>query len=103
MHHLITYVPASHRESLKQALFAAGAGRIGQYDQCCWEVAGQGQYRPLAGSQPFLGEQDRVETVAEYKLELVVDDARVSAVIAALRAAHPYEEPAFACWPVRTA
>ncbi len=95
---LCVYVPESHLETVKQALFEAGAGRIGNYDSCCWQTAGQGQFRPLTGSDPFLGETGRVETVMEYKVELVCDDDCMEATIAALRASHPYEEPAFDVW-----
>jgi len=89
------FVPESHLEITKQALFDAGAGRIGDYDSCCWQVLGQGQFRPLSGSQPFLGREGEIETVAEYRVELVVEDTLARAAVEALRAAHPYEEPAF--------
>jgi hypothetical protein len=95
MHKLTVYVPESHLEPVKQALFAAGAGRYAAYDCCCWQVLGQGQFRPLAGSAPFIGRQGEVERVAEYRVEMLCEDARVAAAAAALRAAHPYEEPAF--------
>ena len=98
MYKLCVYVPATHLDAVKQALFDAGAGRIGDYDSCCWQVAGQGQFRPLAGADPFVGTVGEVETVAEYKLELVCDDAVVRAAVAALKAAHPYEEPAYQVW-----
>ncbi len=89
------YVPASHLEAVKTSVFAAGAGRIGNYDSCCWQTLGQGQFRALDGSKPFLGQQGQVETVAEYRVELVCEEALLRDVIAALRKAHPYEEPAF--------
>lgn len=89
------YVPASHLEAVKAAMFAAGAGRIGAYEACAWQVPGQGQFRPLAGSQPFIGEQGRIETVDEYRVEMVCADALVAAAIAALKSAHPYETPAY--------
>ena len=95
MYKLCFYVPDSHREAVKAAVFAAGAGRIGDYDSCCWEVEGSGQFRPLAGSQPFLGEPGRVERVAEYRVEMVCESHCVQAVISALKQAHPYEEPAW--------
>ncbi len=98
MYKLCVFVPESHLEVVKQALFAAGAGRIGDYDQCCWQTLGQGQFRPLAGSDPFLGRQGEVEQVAEWKLELVVEDALLDAALLALRAAHPYETPAIEAW-----
>jgi hypothetical protein len=92
---LCFYVPATHLETVKAAVFAAGAGRIGDYEHCAWQVAGQGQFRPLAGSNPFIGTQDQLETLEEYRVEMVCDDHCIVAVVAALRAAHPYEEPAF--------
>ncbi len=95
MYKLGVYVPDSHLESLKQALFDAGAGRVGDYDQCCWQVKGQGQFRPLPGSEPFTGDQGSVSSVAEYRVELVCTDDCIRAVVAALKAAHPYETPAF--------
>ena len=98
MYKLCVYVPESHLETVKQALFDAGAGRIGNYDSCCWQVLGQGQFRPLEGSDPFLGRHGGIEQVAEYRVELVCADLLVTAVVAALRAAHPYEEPAFDLW-----
>ncbi len=98
MYKLCVYVPATHLEQVKQALFDAGAGRIGDYDSCCWQVAGLGQFRPLAGAVPFIGKQGSIETVEEYKVELVCDDAVVIAAVAALKQAHPYEEPAYQVW-----
>jgi len=89
------FVPEEHLESVKQALFAAGAGRIGNYDSCCWQTLGTGQFRPLQGSDPFLGQQGKVEQVAEYKVELVCEDSVIKAVIEALKRSHPYDEPAF--------
>jgi hypothetical protein len=92
---LCFYVPQSHLEAVKNAVFDAGAGRIGDYDRCCWQVPGQGQFRPLAGSDPFLGRRGKVEQVPEYRVELVCDRACIGAAVQALREAHPYEEPAF--------
>ena len=92
---LCFYVPATHLEMVKSAVFAAGAGRIGHYEHCAWQVAGQGQFRPLTGSNPFIGAQGKLETLEEYRVEMVCDQRFIVAVVAALRAAHPYEEPAF--------
>ena len=80
---------------MKLAIFKAGAGRIGNYDQCCWQTVGQGQFRPLAGSAPFSGELKTLEKVKEIKVELVCEDALIRATVKALKAAHPYEEPAY--------
>jgi hypothetical protein len=95
MFKLVFFVPASHVESVKSAVFAAGAGRIGDYEHCAWQVLGEGQFRPLAGSKPFIGSQDVLEKVSEYRVELVCADACIADAVAALKAAHPYEEPAF--------
>lgn len=95
MYKITFYVPESHLEPVKAALFAAGAGRVGAYDCCAWQVRGRGQFRPLAGSNPFIGKQDMLESVDEYRVELVCDEGSIHAAIAALRQAHPYEEPAY--------
>ena len=89
------YVPESHLTAVKTALFEAGAGRVGNYDCCAWQTRGEGQFRPLDGSTPFLGNQGQIETAIEYKLELVCEEPCLKAVIAALKRAHPYEEVAY--------
>jgi hypothetical protein len=95
MYRINVYIPASHLEVVKIAIFNAGAGRIGNYDQCCWQIKGQGQFRPLTGSDAFIGQQDKLETVGEYKVELVCGSEVLNDVIAAMKQAHPYEEPAY--------
>lgn len=98
MFKLCFYVPVTHVDVVKQAIFAAGAGRIGDYDSCAWQVLGAGQFRPLADSNPFLGTQGEIENVAEYKVETVCEESVMPAVVAALKAAHPYEVPAYQVW-----
>jgi hypothetical protein len=95
MYLLCFYVPEDALERVKDAVFAAGAGRIGHYDHCSWQTAGQGQFRPLAGSNPAVGRQDSLEKVVEYKVEMVCQEQCVRAAVRALREAHPYEEPAW--------
>lgn len=95
MYKLGFYVPVSQLEPVKLALFAAGAGRIGNYDNCCWQTLGRGQFRPLVGSNPLLGQQGQVEIVEEYRVELVCEDRLIAKVVAALKTSHPYEEPAY--------
>ncbi|MBU3071593.1 YqfO family protein [Aestuariicella sp. G3-2] len=95
MYKLCFYVPESHVDSVKEALFEAGAGKIGDYDSCCWQVLGQGQFRPLPGSQPHLGQHGLLETVDEYRVEMVCSGESIRAAVNALRRAHPYEEPAY--------
>ncbi len=89
------YVPESHLAAVKTAMFEAGAGRVGNYDCCAWQTRGEGQFRPLDGSTPFLGNQGQIETVIEYKLELVCEEPCLEAVVAALKRGHPYEEVAY--------
>ncbi len=89
------YVPESHLESVKQAMFTAGGGKIGNYDCCAWQVKGQGQFRPLAGNHAFIGKTNQLETIEEYRVEMVAVKAFVKKVISALKNSHPYEEPAY--------
>jgi hypothetical protein len=98
MHKFVFFVPTTYLEQVKNAVFAAGAGRLGNYDRCAWQTLGQGQFRPLAGSHPHLGEIDQLERVDEYRVEVICPDDCVTAVINALRKAHPYEEPAYDIW-----
>ena len=95
MYKISFYVPDNAVEIVKQALFAAGAGRIGNYDSCCWQVLGSGQFRPLENSSPAIGKTGEVETVSEYRVEMVCEDRIIKEVIEALRQSHPYEEPAY--------
>jgi dinuclear metal center YbgI/SA1388 family protein len=92
---LVVFVPVEHAGRLIDALANAGAGRIGNYERCAWTTDGVGTFRPLPGADPSVGGVGRVETVAETRVEMVVPAQRRHDVIAALRAAHPYEEPAF--------
>ncbi|MFT4020450.1 MAG: NGG1p interacting factor NIF3 [Acinetobacter sp.] len=92
---LIYYVPETHLEVTKTAIFAAGAGGIGHYEQCAWQVKGIGQFKPVGHANPFLGQRDRLEQVDEWRVETIVEEEHALAVAQALRASHPYEEPAF--------
>ena len=98
MYKLTYHVPVSHLEATKAAIFNAGAGALGNYDQCCWQVLGQGQFRPRPGSDPFIGKIGQVELVAEYRVETVCTDSVIEPVIEALKHAHPYEHPSYAVW-----
>jgi len=102
MYKLTVYIPEAHVEQVKTALFAAGAGRYANYDCCAWQVLGQGQFRPLDGSKPFIGTANRMERVPEYRVEMIVPDAAVPAVLTSLKASHPYEEPAYDLVQIRT-
>ena len=89
------FVPRESLDTVRDALFAAGAGKIGDYERCSWYAAGTGMFKGGPGTSPTLGESGREERVSELRLETVFPEERQEDVIAALRAAHPYEEPAF--------
>jgi dinuclear metal center YbgI/SA1388 family protein len=92
---LVVFAPVGDTERLVDALAAAGAGRLGDYDRCAWVGEGAGTFRPLAGANPTLGRVGAIERVVESRIEMVLPSRQRAAVVAALRAAHPYEEPAF--------
>ncbi len=100
LHALVVYVPETHSQSLLSALGDAGAGRIGNYSHCSFVVPGTGRFTPLTGAEPFVGAVGAGEQVAEHRIECVVEEEMLHAVVLALRTAHPYEEPAFMTWPV---
>lgn len=92
---LIYYVPESHLESTKQAIFAAGAGGIGNYTECAWQVKGIGQFKPMDMADPYLGNIGRLEQIEEWRVETIVEEQYAQMVKQALTHSHPYEEPAF--------
>lgn len=92
---LIVFVPEPDAPALLDALTAAGAGVIGNYERCAWMTTGTGTFRPGSGANPTIGEVGAVEEVPEYRLEMVVPRRLRAAVLAALVDAHPYEEPAY--------
>jgi len=92
---LIYYVPDTHLDLTKTAVFNAGAGTIGNYEHCAWQVLGTGQFKPLKGANPFIGTLNALEQVAEWRVEMMVTPSVASEVLKALKASHPYEEPAF--------
>ncbi len=92
---LVVYVPEGALQRVLDAVFAAGAGAIGRYRESAFVSAGRGQFRPLAGADPAIGTVGELEYVDERRVEVVLPRTRRAAVVAAMRAAHPYEEPAF--------
>ena len=95
MYRINVYVPLNYAEPVKHAMFAAGAGRIGAYEHCCWQIQGTGQFKPLAGSQAFIGKTGQLEHVDELKIEMVCAKECIKTVVMAMIEAHPYEEPAY--------
>jgi len=92
---VVTFVPEDAVEAVRAAMSGAGAGCIGGYDQCSFSVSGEGTFRGGEGTSPAVGKAGRLERVAERRLEMVTPGSVVTAVIDAMRAAHPYEEVAF--------
>ena len=94
-HKLVWFVPEEALDATRDAVFAAGAGRIGDYERCSWYAEGTGTFLGGEGTQPAIGERGVEERVAELRLETVFPADRQDEIVAALRDAHPYEEPAF--------
>jgi hypothetical protein len=92
---LVVFVPEDALDAVRDALFTAGAGRIGDYERCSWYTEGTGTFRALPGANPTIGDVGEEERVPELRLETVFPAERHDEVVAALRTAHPYEEPAF--------
>ncbi|MFV0406946.1 MAG: Nif3-like dinuclear metal center hexameric protein [Propioniciclava sp.] len=92
---LVTFVPAEHVDAVLSALGAAGAGNLGAYADCAYTTAGEGRFTPQPGADPFIGTIGQPQRTPETRIEVVLPRQRRAAVVAALGAAHPYEEPAF--------
>jgi hypothetical protein len=92
---LVVFVPPEALDAVRDALFAAGAGRIGDYERCSWYAEGTGTFLGGSGTNPTIGQRGVEERVPELRLETVFPEERHGDVVAALRRAHPYEEPAF--------
>ncbi|MBV8396955.1 MAG: hypothetical protein JO064_11945 [Actinobacteria bacterium] len=97
---LVVFVPPDAVDAVRDAVFAAGAGRIGAYERCSWYAEGTGTFLGREGANPVVGERGVEERVSELRLETVFPEERQDAVVAALHAAHPYEEPAFDVYPL---
>ncbi len=92
---LIVYVPVAAAQNVRDAMAKAGAGKVGNYDSCSFSSRGIGRFRPLKGADPAIGSIGKLEEVEEERIEVVIpDDVDTATVIARLKAAHPYEEPA---------
>jgi len=89
------YVPEENLESVLEAVFEAGAGKYKGYDRCAWTTAGNGRFRPLESSNPYIGRQNEDTKISEIKVECIIKEENLQAVKEALLEAHPYEEPAY--------
>jgi hypothetical protein len=97
---LVVFVPREALDAVRDAVFEAGAGRIGDYTRCSWYTQGTGTFLGGEGTDPAIGEAGREQRVAELRLETVVPAERLDDVVDALRRAHPYEEPAYDVYPL---
>ncbi|MCP0913263.1 MULTISPECIES: P-II family nitrogen regulator [Legionella] len=93
---LIFYVPEANLEEVKQALFELGVGKLGNYEQTCWQSLGRGQFRPLEDANPAIGKKQELNFVNEYKVEILCSDELIHLAVQKLIEVHPYEEPAYA-------
>ncbi|HJD91261.1 Nif3-like dinuclear metal center hexameric protein [Bacteroides coprosuis] len=100
LYKLVTFVPLAQAEEVRQTLFQAGCGHIGEYDSCSYNIQGEGTFRALDGAQPFCGEVGTLHTEPEVRIETIFPSFKKSAVVRALVQAHPYEEPAFDIYPL---
>ncbi|MDN7131726.1 NGG1p interacting factor NIF3 [Halomonas sp. MC140] len=98
MYKLAFYVPIDDAESVKKAVFEAGAGHIGLYENVCFQTRGTGQFRPTEGANPHIGAVGSLASVEEFKIEMICDEAHIHGAIAALKLAHPYEEVSYDVW-----
>jgi hypothetical protein len=95
MYQLVFFVPGDHAEAVKEALFRLGAGQYHKYRRCSWQTAGEGQFEPGQDSQPFIGAPGQLETVKEFRVEMICKDEILRAVLDELARVHPYEEVAY--------
>lgn len=100
LHKIVVFVPLSHKNLVREAILNAGAGYIGNYSHCSFNVYGTGTFKPLEGAKPFIGKQDELEKVDEVRIETIVDEKSLSSVTKEMLRAHPYEEVAYDIYPL---
>lgn len=97
---IVVYVPEDHADKLREAMGAAGAGKIGNYTHCTFTIKGTGCFKPEEGANPAIGEIGKLEEVSEDRIETVCEEDKLQEVLNAIREAHPYEEPATDVYPI---
>ena len=95
MYKLNFYVPGPEKKRVKEALFAVGAGVFANYEHCAWETLGTGQFKPMSGANPHIGQLNRLERIEEYKVEMICKDELIKKAVEVLKEVHPYEEVAY--------
>ena len=98
---LVTYIPEESLDLVKEKLFASGCGNIDSYSHCCWQVKGVGQFKPLEGSNPTIGQKGLLESVVEYRVEFILHENDYESVKQTLLQSHPYETPAYHFYEVK--
>jgi len=100
LYKVVIYVPESHRSNVMDAMSDAGAGHIGNYSHCTFQTKGQGTFKPLQGTNPYIGTQDELEFVDEVKIESIAEEDILNKVVNSMVEAHPYEEAAYDVFPL---
>jgi structural hemagglutinin/hemolysin toxin protein RtxA len=95
MYKISFLAPTTHVDQVKMAMFEQGAGLIGNYKHCAWQMLGEGQFMALEHAQPFVGKKNQLTKVPEYCVQIICTPDVIHSVIAALKETHPYEEPAY--------
>ncbi len=100
LYKIVVFIPLGHQDQVRQALAEAGAGFIGNYSHCSFEIPGTGTFLPLDGANPFIGKPGNLERVEEVRVETIVPESRLWRAVRAMIRAHPYEEPAYDIYPL---
>jgi dinuclear metal center YbgI/SA1388 family protein len=100
LYKLVVYVPKDQQDAVRSAMFSAGAGWIGNYSHCSFNVEGTGTFMPREGTDPYIGKQGKLESVSEVRVETVVPQSAQKTVVSAMLKAHPYEEVAYDLYPM---
>lgn len=101
LYKVVVFVPVGHEDQVRQAMCSQGAGWIGNYSDCTFQLEGTGTFRPLEGTSPFIGETGQLEKVPEFRIETIVPQKKLDKVLAGMMAAHPYEEVAYDIYPLK--
>jgi hypothetical protein len=102
MYKVVVFIPVANANEMRQVIGDAGGGKIGNYSHCSFSTRGTGRFKPLEGAKPAIGEVGKLEEVEEERIEFVCLEEKLDTVLAAIRKAHPYEEPAIDVWSLRS-
>lgn len=97
---LVTFCPTSHADEVRDAIFSAGAGQIGNYDSCSYNLDGKGTFRALEGADPYVGKKDELHFENEVRIESIAPQFKMPLIIKSMISAHPYEEVAYDVYPL---